>query len=312
MKRALRSIYRHVFVWLGVLGISVHAASAVESYLIVDNQTGHILASKNPDAKRQVASLTKIATGLVVLDWAKLTNADLGELVSVPASAAAAGSSNGLQADDLISLRDLLYCALMASDNAAAHTIAYQIGRRLPNADALDPVGNFVAHMNALARSLGMKHTRFLTPSGLDNVQGGLPFSTSNDLGRLVRYAYSKSGFPFYVAQKTREVHLFRAGQPASVWLKNTNPLLDQEGIDGVKTGRTAKAGDCIILSADRTPESKREGEKVFITPKRIFVVLLGAQDRAGEGLAFMRKGWALYDQWAAAGRPLKKSTTLY
>jgi len=311
MKRNLRSIYRHILVCLGVLGIAVNAAHAVESFLIIDNQTGHILASKNPDEKRQVASLTKIATALVVLDWAKLTNADLGELVSVPAQAVEAGSASGLQTDDLISLRDLLYGALMASDNAAATTLAYHIGRRLPNAEGLDPVGNFVAHMNALARNLTMKHTRFLNPSGLDHTKGSPPFSTSNDLGRLVRYAYSKSGFPFYVAQETREVHLFRAGQPMSIWLKNTNPLLDKEGIDGVKTGRTAKAGDCIILSADRTPESTREGEKVFITPRRIIVVLLGAQDRSGEGMAFIHKGWDLYDQWAAAGRPLKKSTTL-
>ncbi len=129
--------------------------------------------------------------------------------------------------------------------------------------------------MNALARTLGMKRTRFLNPSGLDNMQGAQPFSTAADLGRLVRYAYSKSGFPFYVQQQTREVHFFRAGQPASVWLKNTNPLLDQDGIDGVKTGRTAKAGDCIILSADRAPEVQRNGEQVAVTPRRIVVVLL-------------------------------------
>jgi D-alanyl-D-alanine carboxypeptidase (penicillin-binding protein 5/6) len=96
-----------------------------------------------------------------------------------------------------------------------------------------------------------------------------------------------------------------------SLWLKNTNPLLDQDGIDGVKTGRTAKAGDCIILSADRTPESKREGEKVFITPRRIIVVLLGSTDRSTEGLAAMRRGWQLYDQWAAAGRKTKRSDSL-
>jgi D-alanyl-D-alanine carboxypeptidase (penicillin-binding protein 5/6) len=315
MKRTLRSMHRQFSVWLGVLVITVGTARAVESYLIVDNQTGRILASKNPDEKRQIASLTKIATATVVLDWAKLTNADLGELVTVPQIAVTAGAGGvnptGLQQDDLVSLRDLLYSALMASDNVAAHTLAYQIGRRLPNAEGLDPVGNFVAHMNALARNLGMKHTRFLNPSGLDNMQGGLPFSTSADLIRLVRYAYSKSGFAFYVAQQTREIHVFRGGQPLDTWLKNTNPLLDQDGIDGVKTGRTAKAGDCIILSSDRSPESRREGEKVFITPRRIFVVLLGAQDRAGEGLAFIRKGWQLYDQWAAAGRPAKKSNTL-
>jgi D-alanyl-D-alanine carboxypeptidase (penicillin-binding protein 5/6) len=156
-----------------------------------------------------------------------------------------------------------------------------------------------------------MKRTRFLSPSGLDNIEGALPFSTAIDLAKLVRYAYSKSGFPFYVAQKTREVHIFRAGQPVDVWLTNTNPLLDQEGIDGVKTGRTAKHGDCIILSADRTPESRREGEKVDITPRRIIVVVLGAQDRAAEGLSLVRKGWQLYDQWAAEGRPTKKNNTL-
>jgi D-alanyl-D-alanine carboxypeptidase (penicillin-binding protein 5/6) len=313
MLRVWRSFHSRFWTGLGVLAIAMSMAPAAESFLIVDNQTGRILAAKSADEKRQVASLTKIATAVVVLDWAKLTNADLGELVAVPTEAASVGGGNpaGLQQGDLITLRDLLYCALMSSDNTAAHTLAYHIGRRLPNAEGLDPVGNFVAHMNALARNLSMKRTRFLSPSGLDNIEGALPFSTSMDLARLVRYAYSKSGFPFYVAQKTREVHIFRAGQPVDVWLTNTNPLLDQEGIDGVKTGRTAKAGDCIILSADRTPESRREGEKVYITPRRIIVVVLGAQDRAAEGLSLVRKGWQLYDQWAAEGRPTKKNNTL-
>ncbi|MDD5201208.1 MAG: serine hydrolase, partial [Terrimicrobiaceae bacterium] len=293
MKRFLPSMHRHLFLFVGVLAVALGAASGVESYLIVDNQTGHILAAKEADAKRQIASLTKIATAVVVLDWSKLTNADLGELVTVPAEAVSVGgvNSTGLQPNDLISLRDLLYSALMASDNAAAQTLAYHIGRRLPNAEGLDPTGNFVAHMNALARDLGMKRTRFLNPSGLDNGSGGLPFSTATDLGRLTHYAYSKSAFPFYVAQPSREIHLFRGGQPMSLWLKNTNPLLGQDGIDGVKTGRTSKSGDCIILSADRPPESRREGVQVIITPRRIIVVLLGADDRAREGLGYMRKG---------------------
>lgn len=313
MKRSLRSIFRPFFVSLALVLTLPTAARAVQSYIIVDNQTGHILGAKEPDEKRQIASLTKVATAVVVLDWAKLTNADLGELVTVPAEAVRVGGvdSTGLQPDDLISLRDLLYSALMASDNAAAQTLAYHIGRRLPNPEGLDPTGNFVAHMNALARNLYMKRTRFLNPSGLDNIEGGLPFSTAADLARLTSYAYSKSGFPFYVAQNTREIHLFRAGQPLSLWLKNTNPLLDQDGIDGVKTGRTAKAGDCIILSADRTPESKRDGEKVMITPRRIIVVLLGSTDRSTEGLAAMRRGWQLYDQWAAAGRKTTRSDSL-
>jgi D-alanyl-D-alanine carboxypeptidase (penicillin-binding protein 5/6) len=309
MKRVLRSLH----IGLACLVLTAGVARAVDSFVIVDNQTGYVLAAKESDQKRQIASLTKIATALVVLDWSKLTNADLGELVAVPDVAMSAGGINpaGLQSGDLVSLRDLLYCALMASDNIAAHTLAYHIGRRLPNVEGLDPVGNFVAHMNALARTLGMRRTRYLNPSGLDNMEGALPFSTAADQARLVRYAYSKSGFPFYVQQQTREVHIFRAGQPIDVWLKNMNPLLDQDGIDGVKTGRTAKAGDCIILSADRAPEVQRNGEQVAVTPRRIIVVLLGVEDRSGEGLGAMRRGWQLYDAWAAKGRPLKKKDTL-
>lgn len=289
------------------------SASAVESYLIVDNQTGFVLAGKELNEKRQIASLTKVATAVVVLDWAKVTNADLGEFVAVPQSAVNVGGVNpsGFQTGDMVTLRDLLYAALMSSDNIAAHTLAYHIGRRLPNPEGLDPVGNFVAHMNALARNLNMKKTRFLNPSGLDNLEGALPFSTASDLGRLTRYAYSKSAFPFYVAQKTREIHILRGGQPVDVWLKNTNPLLDVDGVDGVKTGRTAKAGDCIILSADRTPESRREGNAVHVTPRRIIVVLLGSSDRSGEGMSYIKKGWALYDAWASEGRPVTKSGTL-
>jgi D-alanyl-D-alanine carboxypeptidase (penicillin-binding protein 5/6) len=93
--------------------------------------------------------------------------------------------------------------------------------------------------------------------------------------------------------------------------IQNTNELLGRDGIDGVKTGRTRRAGDCVILSADRPPESRREGEKVFVTPRRIIVVLLRSTDRFGEGLAYMQQGWSLYDAWAAQGRKTPRSRSL-
>jgi len=93
MKRVLRSLHLG-FACLAALVLSTGAARAVDSFLIVDNQTGYVLASKESDQKRQIASLTKIATALVVLDWAKLTNADLGELVAVPDAAMSAGGIN--------------------------------------------------------------------------------------------------------------------------------------------------------------------------------------------------------------------------
>jgi len=292
---------------------SAACASAAQSYIVVDNQTGLILTSKNANEKLQVASLTKVATATVVLDWAQLNKADLSQMAVVSAQAMRAGGINpvGLQEGDTLSLRDLLYTALMASDNVAATALAQHVGARLPNAEGLEPVSNFVSHMNALAHTLGMKRTLFLNPSGSDSVEGALPYSTASDMARLTRYAYSEADFPFFVSQKSRIVHVFRSGADMPFELRNTNELLDQEGIDGVKTGRTGRAGDCLILSSERRPEVQRQGETVFVTPRRIVIVLLGSRDRFGEGIALARQGWGLYDQWTAEGRQIKKNEAL-
>jgi D-alanyl-D-alanine carboxypeptidase (penicillin-binding protein 5/6) len=297
-----------------LLAACLWSSQAAENYIIIDNQTGTILDSKNKAAKVQIASLTKIATALVALDWADLTKSDLAALAEVPAGAVSGGmvSAIGLQQGDSVSLRDLIYCALLASDNVAAHTLANHIGARVANPEGLNPANNFVAHMNALARTLFMKRTLFLNPSGMDHrTDITAPHSTAEDLARLVRHAYNSAGFAFYVSQKSREIHIFRGGIDTPIQIHNTNELLGKDGIDGVKTGRTRRAGDCLILSSLRAPESQREGETVFITPRRINVVLLDSPNRFSEGQALVAHGWALYEAWAAAGRPIKKSTSL-
>jgi D-alanyl-D-alanine carboxypeptidase (penicillin-binding protein 5/6) len=304
---------RHLIPALAVIGLAT-GAMAANNYIIVDNQTGHILGSKDANDKVQVASLTKVATAMVVLDWAQLNKQDLSQQVVITGQALRAAGVNpvGLQEGDTLSIRDLLYCALMASDNAAATALAQHVGSRLPNSQSLDPIGNFVSHMNALARTLGMKRTLFLNPSGLDNIpDGALPYSTAADMARLTRYAYSEADFPFYVSQKTRTVHIFRGGVDMPTELRNTNEMLDQDGIDGVKTGRTSKAGDCVILSAERKPEVQRDGGTVYVTPRRIIVVVLGSRDRFAEGSALMSRGWGLYEQWAAGGRKVKSNQAL-
>ena len=287
---------------------------AANNFIIVDNQTGHILASKERDEKVQVASLTKVATAVVVLDWAQLNKADLGQQAVITAQALRVAGVNpvALQEGDSLSLRDLLYCSLMASDNVAATALAQHVGARLPNSQGIDPISNFVSHMNALARTLAMKRTLFLNPSGLDsNAEETLPFSTASDIARLTRYAYSEADFPFYVSQKVRTVHVFRGGVDTPVELRNTNELLDQDGVDGVKTGRTSKAGDCVVLSSERKPEVQRNGKQVFVTPRRVILVILGSRDRFAEGAALLNQGWGLYDRWAADGRKVKSNSSL-
>jgi D-alanyl-D-alanine carboxypeptidase len=157
-----------------------------------------------------------------------------------------------------------------------------------------------------------MRRTLFLNPHGLDTPEGqARPHSSAADLARLTRYAYSKSGLSFYVSQPTREIHVRRGGTSLGLHLNNTNKLLGTDNIDGVKTGRTSRAGECIILTSEHTPEVTRQGDAVSTTPRRIIVVLLGGTNREQEGLALVQRGWALYNAWAAKGREAKTSNSL-
>ncbi len=296
-----------------VLTVLATGTKAAESYIIVDDYTGNILAAANQNAKRQVASLTKIATAIVVMDWADATGNSLAGEATVPAGAATVAGVNpcGLQPGDRVALRDLVYAAMMQSDNHAAYTLAHHVGAQLPNAENLGPVDNFTAHMNALARKLNMKRTLFLNPHGIDNMEPP-PHSTAADLARLTRYAYSHPGFNFYVSQPSREIAITGAdGISRGFVLRNTNELLGQDGIEGVKTGRTARAGDCLVLAANRAPQTVTSNGQQVAVPRRIIVVLLGSPDRFLEGLEMVRRGWSLHDNWTAKGRLVTRRSSI-
>jgi serine-type D-Ala-D-Ala carboxypeptidase (penicillin-binding protein 5/6) len=287
-------------------------AQMAAAYAIADQTTGYVLEASKGTEKRQVASLTKIATGKVVLDWASKTNTDLAQQVVVPPQAIEeSGGTNpmGLLPNDLISYRDLLYAALMQSDNTAATTLAYYVGAALRPAGGdrmreLGAVEVFVSQMNALARQLGMERTLFVNPHGLEPRKGLQPYSTAVDMIKLTSYAMKDAAFRFYVSQKERKISFSRGSQVFQYLLRNTNELVGTEGIDGVKTGRTAKAGDCIIISAQRDPEITQQGGTTLVTPRRLNVVVLAATDRITAASQLLSRGWTLYDQWAAAGRP--------
>lgn len=312
---------RLFFTVLLSLALFLSASRAVEAartaYVIIDSQTGFVLEQVDAREKRQIGSLTKVATAMVVLDWSEKRGGDLNQLATIPPEAFVGTGENliGFQPGDRITLRDLLYAALVQSDNVAAYTLANEVGIALqavvPSAGNGTPVAIFVGQMNFLAKSLRMERTRFVNPHGIDTGERSMPFSTAADLARLTRYAMNKPAFRFYVAQKERQIAFNRGNQKKGYMLRNTNELLGSNGVDGVKTGKTARAGDCLILSAHREAEIQKDGGRTKVTPRNLIIVMLGSANRFAEGGQLLARGWQLYDQWAAAGRMVDPNKAL-
>src|SRR3989454_1529041 len=168
---------RFLIILLALLASAsvVRPAAAAQAYVIADAQTGYILEEQEPRKKLQVGSLTKIATASVVLDWAERKSGDVNQVVTIPQDAFVGTTENniGFQPGDAITLRDLLYAALVQSDNIAAYTLAHHVGSTIESAappasgSKVTPVDVFVGQMNALAKQLKMERTRFVNPHGI-------------------------------------------------------------------------------------------------------------------------------------------------
>src|SRR6266403_2123957 len=274
----------------------LRSAAAAQAFIIVDAQTGYIFEEQEPRKKLQISSLTKIATASVVLDWAERKSGDLNQMVTIPQEAFAGSLENniGFQPGDSITLRDLLYAALVQSDNIAAYTLAHHVGSQLGSlmpsegSSKSGPVDAFVAQLIALAKQLKMERTRVVNPHGIDYKVKPVPYSTAEDMARLARYAMTKASFRFYVSQKERQISFNRAGHQLNYMLRNTNELLGKMGIDGVKTGQSARAGQCLILYANRDPQVVRQGQMETVYQRHLMVVLLGSSNRFGEGAGLL------------------------
>jgi len=307
------------FLFASALALSASVASAAQAYIIVDARTGYVLQAHEGAQKRQIGSLTKVVTAAVVLDWAEHKGGSLNQVVEIPQQAFAGVAENpiGWQPGDRAALRDLLYAALVQSDNVAAYTLAYAVGSQLEGAapaassSKITPVDIFVGQMNALAKQLKMERSRFVNPHGIDTNVRPIPYSTAEDMARVTRYVMNKASFRFYVSQKERQIASERGGKQVHYMLRNTNELLGRQGVDGVKTGSTARAGDCVILSADRQPEVVQQGQMTTVFPRRLIVVVLGCTNRFDEASQLLAGGWQLYDQWAAGGRMVDPKKTL-
>ena len=175
--------------------------------VIYDRESKTVIWGKDETREVPMASTTKIMTAIVLLE--NITN--LNEKIIVEKKAATIGGSRlGLKTGDVITYEDLLYGLLLCSGNDAATQIAISIG---------GSVEGFAEMMNNKAEMLGLKHSHFITPHGLDNNNH---YTTAYELAVITDYALDIEKFAEIVSTKTYTVNI--NGNPRTI--NNTNELL--------------------------------------------------------------------------------------
>lgn len=299
-----------VVAFLTVLTLCVSPrAKAQTAVLVVDSYNRKVHVASSANERRPVGGLAKIATAMVTLDWAEASKVGVNVMATVPDYAIQVGgpSDIGLQPGDKLTLRDLIYATMMTSDNIAAITLGEFVGRdhlaRLGKPG--QPLEEFVRQMNGLADREGATHTRFTNPHGYEGTRG-MPYSTAADIGRLALYAVSRPAMRFYTNQSSRTITIYRGTGSTNVQLSNTNSLLGVSGIDGVKAASTPRSGGCVVVSAERPASVTTQPDgSSMIYRHRMVVVVIGSGNPFGEAQALLAQGWAAYDRWLAAGRPI-------
>ncbi|OGA01303.1 MAG: hypothetical protein A2Z64_14235 [Betaproteobacteria bacterium RIFCSPLOWO2_02_67_12] len=199
--------------------------------LVQDTANGETLLAKNPGAVMPIASITKLMTAMVVLD----SQLELSQRIVISGDDLdyLKGTGSRLRPGSVLTRDELLLLALMASENRAAAALA----RTFPGgSDA------FVAAMNAKARVLSMRDTRFEDATGLNSAN----VSSAQDLARLVIAAHQYPRIRDYSTRNSATVQAL--GRPLAY--RNTNGLVrDAKWEIGLsKTGFIAEAGRCLVM----------------------------------------------------------------
>jgi len=240
----------------------VPPAVQARAVLVFDDASGTALYESNSHDRLPPASLTKIATAVVVLEAHESLDTVIETHPDLEKEWLEDSSSMGLEPGDRFSLRELLYGMLMVSGGDAARELAIATA---------GTESAFVERMNGLAERLHLDDTHFADVQGLDASD---QFSSAWDMALLSRYAMT---FPVFREIVGTETHV--AAGSRELPLYNFNPLLNYTpGVDGIKTGFTEQAGHTFVASVER------DGH-------RVTVVMLNAQSMALDSIALIE--WA-------------------
>ncbi len=248
--------------------------------ILAETSTGTIIFEKNADEKREVASITKLMTALLVLEALERGEVQLTDSVQVSRNAAAMkGSQALLDANATYSLEDLLRTTIMASANDSAVALAeYLCGSEEA----------FVTRMNARARELGMNNTNYVNCTGYPQ-QG--QYTTARDVCTL---CCEVAKHPRYTQYSSVWIDKLTHPGGRVTDLTNTNRLVRfYQGCDGFKTGSTDAAKYCLAATAEKNG-------------MRLVSIVLGtpvSQTRFDEARAMLDYGFANYQRVAIANK---------
>ncbi len=226
---------RVLVVLLAVLCLGVPAGASApgdsaSAAIVVDAATGRVLYGHDTEVERPIASITKLMTALVAVERGPGLAT---ELTIRPEWTGIEGSSLYLRAGETLTVEELLYGLLLVSGKDAAEALA---------AGCAGTVDAFLVWMNEKAAELGMEHSRFSSPSGLED-EGN--YSTAADMARLARAVLEN--------ETLQRICSTRSASVAGRVLVNHNKLLWRyEGCAGLKTGYTDQAGRTLVSCAVR------------------------------------------------------------
>jgi len=208
---------------------------AAKAYILMDHNSGIILAANNENEKRSPASLTKLMTSYVVFKRLKEEFITLDDEVKISEKAwRTGGSKSFIEVGKMIKLEDLLQGMIIQSGNDASVALAEHVA---------GSEGTFVLFMNDYAQQIGMENTRFENASGLPHDD---QYTTAKDMA-LLSSAMIRD-FPVYYEWYSQKEFTYN-----NITQTNRNKLLFTDStVDGLKTGWTQKAGYCLVTSANR------------------------------------------------------------
>ena len=274
MKKGAQKLLAFLIILTFVTPNTIFAADKIDKYskssILIDQGTGRVLYEKEPDAKRPLASLSKMMTFLIAIEAIENKEVNANDIIKIDKDMAKVrGSSYHLKEGEEVPLIELMKGLMIVSGNDASIGIAKHISK---------DEKTFVERMNKRCRELGMVNTYFVNPNGLPIYSLSEPtkppmqnISTARDIAILAKYMFDN-----YEKQVTAITDMEIYSNPQRNFEKcNTNALLRIiPEVDGIKTGYTGNAGYCLSFSMKINKNEDNERDR------RVIGVVLGANHK--------------------------------